>query len=159
MRTAGLQHDGWILHRLTVVPYPESGSCGPRTDWNLLHDLDLLELNLSALPFSGNHEGGHLPKIDAPADLDEQTTEKVRDLARQVFKMAGCSGFARCDFFVEEGEETRILLNEINTIPGFTQTSVYAKLWEATGLPYPDLCDRLVELALDRARTDAEHSF
>jgi len=99
--------------------------------------------------------------IAAPADLDGQTTARVRELATQVFALAGCSGLARCDFFVEERDdaEPRILLNEINTIPGFTQTSVYAKLWEATDLPYPDLCDRLVELAIERHRSESEHSF
>lgn len=99
-------------------------------------------------------------RIAAPAELDETTTSRVRDLAAQVFVMAGCSGLARCDFFVEEGQgDSRILLNEINTIPGFTRTSVYAKLWEATGLAYPDLCDRLVELALERHQSEQEHSF
>ena len=103
-------------------------------------------------------------RIAAPADLDEPTTAAVRDLATRVFTMAGCSGLARCDFFVEEpaaGEsgQSRILLNEINTIPGFTRTSVYAKLWEATGLPYPDLCNRLAELALDRHKSESDYTF
>lgn len=121
-------------------------------------------------------------RIAAPADLDEATTARVRELATRVFTMAGCSGFARVDFFVEEsgprdagadssnesGEtnlsrggtsEPRILLNEINTIPGFTRTSVYAKLWEATGLPYPDLCNRLAELALERHKSEQQHTF
>ncbi|MBN8866093.1 MAG: D-alanine--D-alanine ligase [Solirubrobacterales bacterium] len=99
-------------------------------------------------------------RIAAPADLSDEVTARVRELAARVFQLAGCSGLARCDFFVEEGEdEAKILLNEINTIPGFTTTSVYAKLWEATGLNYPDLCDRLVHLAIDRAKEEAEHSF
>ncbi len=114
-------------------------------------------------------------RIDVPADLDQETTESVRDLATQVFTLAGCSGLARCDFFVERADrdpnrsgseeagtgpdQPRVLLNEINTIPGFTRTSVYAKLWEATGLAYPELCDRLAELALARARSDSEHTF
>ena len=62
----------------------------------------------------------------------------------------GCTGLARCDFFVEPDGE--VLVNEINTIPGFTETSVYAKLFEASGIPYPELCDRLVELAVERHR-------
>ena len=65
-----------------------------------------------------------------------------------VFPLAGCSGLARCDFFVEP--DGTVLVNEINTMPGFTETSVYAKLLEAGGLAYPDLCDRLVA-ARDRA--------
>jgi D-alanine-D-alanine ligase len=73
--------------------------------------------------------------------------EEVRRLAVEVFKIVGCSGMARVDFFVtEEG----VLVNELNTIPGFTATSVYAKLWEASGVPYPELLDRLLELALER---------
>jgi D-alanine-D-alanine ligase len=73
--------------------------------------------------------------------------EEVRRLAMEVFKIVGCSGMARVDFFVtDEG----VLVNELNTIPGFTATSVYAKLWEASGVPYPELLDRLVKLALER---------
>jgi D-alanine-D-alanine ligase len=73
--------------------------------------------------------------------------EEVRRLAMEVFKIVGCSGMARVDFFVtDEG----VLVNELNTIPGFTATSVYAKLWEASGVPYPELLDRLLKLALDR---------
>ena len=73
--------------------------------------------------------------------------EEVRRLAVEVFKVVGCSGMARVDFFVtDEG----VLVNELNTIPGFTATSVYAKLWEASGVPYPELLDRLLKLALER---------
>jgi D-alanine-D-alanine ligase len=73
--------------------------------------------------------------------------DEVRRLAMEVFKIVGCSGMARVDFFVTEGG---VLVNELNTIPGFTATSVYAKLWEASGLPYPELLDRLLKLALER---------
>ena len=76
--------------------------------------------------------------------------ERLRDLARSVFTLCGCSGLARCDFFVD-GET--VLVNELNTIPGFTETSVYGKLWEAEGIPYSELCDRLVQLALERYET------
>jgi D-alanine-D-alanine ligase len=73
--------------------------------------------------------------------------EEVRRLAVEVFKIVGCAGMARVDFFVtEEG----VLVNELNTIPGFTATSVYAKLWDASGVPYPELLDRLLALALER---------
>ena len=80
-----------------------------------------------------------------PARIDEGAAERVRELAAEVFALAGCSGFARCDFFVEPGG--KVLVNEINTIPGFTETSVFAKLFEASGIPYPELCDRLAALA------------
>ena len=73
--------------------------------------------------------------------------EEVRRLAVEVFRIVGCSGMARVDFFVTDDG---VLVNELNTIPGFTATSVYAKLWEASGVPYPELLDRLLELALER---------
>jgi D-alanine-D-alanine ligase len=74
--------------------------------------------------------------------------EEVRRLAVEVFRLVGCAGMARVDFFVTE--EDGVLVNELNTIPGFTATSVYAKLWDATGVPYPELLDRLLQLALER---------
>jgi D-alanine-D-alanine ligase len=73
--------------------------------------------------------------------------EEVRRLAVEVFKIVGCSGMARVDFFVTDDA---VLVNELNTIPGFTATSVYAKLWEASGVPYPELLDRLLRLAVER---------
>ena len=76
------------------------------------------------------------------------SSPRVRDLAVTAFELGGCAGLARCDFFVEP--DGAILVNEINTMPGFTETSVYAKLWAASGLDYPALCDRLVTLAVER---------
>jgi D-alanine-D-alanine ligase len=73
--------------------------------------------------------------------------EEVRRLAVEVFKIVGCSGMARVDFFVTDDG---VLVNELNTIPGFTSTSVYAKLWDASGVPYAELLDRLLDLALER---------
>jgi D-alanine-D-alanine ligase len=90
-------------------------------------------------------EGGM--ELVVPAPLEGATLDRVRELAAQVFSLTGCSGMARCDFFVNEGE---VLVNEINTIPGFTETSVYSKLFEASGVSYPDLCGRLVQLAVER---------
>ena len=72
----------------------------------------------------------------------------MRELAVRAFRAIDCAGIARVDFFIE-GDE-RVLVNEINTIPGFTATSAYPRLWEATGLPYPALIARLIELALER---------
>jgi len=95
--------------------------------------------------------------LAVPAEIGDGAVAELRKLSAEVFVLAGCSGLARCDFFVEEGG--RILLNEVNTIPGFTQTSVYAKLWEASGLAYPELCSRLVELAIERHQEEARHSF
>ncbi len=95
--------------------------------------------------------------LAVPAEIGDETTAELRRLAAEVFTLAGCAGLARCDFFVEE--DGSVLLNEVNTIPGFTQTSVYAKLWEASGLKYPDLLNRLIELALERHTSEASHSF
>ena len=93
-------------------------------------------------------EGGM--ELRVPAEVSEAARERVRELARRVFTLCGCSGLARCDFFVA-GEE--VLVNELNTIPGFTETSVYGKLFEADGISYPELCDRLIELAIERYET------
>jgi D-alanine-D-alanine ligase len=82
-----------------------------------------------------------------PARISEAARERVRELAVTAFRLAGCSGLARADFFVD-GED--VLLNELNTMPGFTQTSVYGKLWDHSGVPYPELCDRLVRIAIER---------
>jgi D-alanine-D-alanine ligase len=100
-------------------------------------------------------EGGM--ELRVPAPLEEAATARVRELAIAVFELAGCSGLARCDFFVGPGGE--VLVNEINTMPGFTETSVYAKLWEAGGIAYPDLCDRLVELAVERYHRARSYEF
>jgi len=83
-----------------------------------------------------------------PAPLPVETLEEVRRLAVAAFRAIDCAGMARVDFFL--APEGRLLVNEVNTIPGFTQISMYPKLWEASGLPYPDLIDRLIELALER---------
>lgn len=84
-----------------------------------------------------------------PASLPTRTTEDIRDLAVRAYKAIDCAGMARADFFVEKATG-RVYLNEVNTIPGFTTISMYPKLWEATGLPYAKLVDRLIELALER---------
>jgi D-alanine-D-alanine ligase len=86
-------------------------------------------------------------RLRVPADLPVPTSERVRDLARRAFAAVGCAGMARVDFFVAQGDE--VLVSELNTIPGFTPTSVYAKLFAAAGIDYPELVGRLVDLALE----------
>jgi D-alanine-D-alanine ligase len=86
-------------------------------------------------------------ELVVPARISDAARERVRELAVTAFRLAGCSGLARADFFVD-GED--VLLNELNTMPGFTQTSVYGKLWDHSGIPYPELCDRLVRIAIER---------
>jgi D-alanine-D-alanine ligase len=91
-----------------------------------------------------------------PAGISETAAERVRELAQRVFRVCGCSGLARCDFFVD-GEN--VLVNELNTIPGFTETSVYGKLLEASGIAYAALCDRLVQLALEKHEDSRSYEF
>jgi D-alanine-D-alanine ligase len=100
-------------------------------------------------------EGGM--ELRVPAPIGEEAIANVREMAVAVFGLAGCSGLARCDFFVEP--DGSVLVNEINTMPGFTDTSVYAKLFEATGIDYPTLCDRLVQLAVERHRESRSYEF
>jgi D-alanine-D-alanine ligase len=88
-------------------------------------------------------------ELVVPARVPDAVAEEVRRLAVETFRRVGCSGLARVDFFVE-GE--RVLVNELNTMPGFTPTSVYPKLWAASGLSFPALCDRLLDLALERVQ-------
>jgi D-alanine-D-alanine ligase len=87
-------------------------------------------------------------ELRIPAPLDAALTEKVRALALRAFTVLCCDGMARVDMFVKDTGE--VLVNEINTIPGFTRISMYPKLWEASGVSYQELVDRLIALALER---------
>ena len=84
-----------------------------------------------------------------PANIPRATAEEVRRQAIKAFLALDLSGLARVDFFLEQ-ETGQIYINEVNTLPGFTQISMYPKLWEASGLPYSQMLDRLIELAIDR---------
>ncbi len=88
-------------------------------------------------------------ELRVPADLSPELTRGVQEIAVRAFKAIDGSGLARVDFFLERGTN-KILLNEINTIPGFTSVSMYPRMWEQTGLTYSDLIDRLIQLALER---------
>ncbi|MFJ4142396.1 D-alanine--D-alanine ligase [Pseudomonas sp. NPDC089734] len=91
---------------------------------------------------------GDQARIAIPAELAPELSEQVRDVALQAYRVLGCAGLSRVDFFVTEARD--IIINEINTIPGFTSISMYPKLWQATGLSYAGLIDRLIVLALER---------
>ena len=86
--------------------------------------------------------------IIVPARIPDETAARVQSLAIDSFIATECEGMARVDFFVRDDGE--VVVNELNTIPGFTATSVYARLFEASGIPYPELLDRLIQLALER---------
>jgi D-alanine-D-alanine ligase len=90
--------------------------------------------------------------LEIPARLDPATAEEVRRLAVRSFTVLCCEGMARVDMFVRK--DGRVLVNEINTIPGFTRISMYPKLWEASGIPYRELIDRLITLAMERFETE-----
>jgi len=97
--------------------------------------------------YAAKYDEGGMDLV-VPARISDESTRRVQELAVASFVAADCEGMARVDFFVREDGE--VLVNELNTIPGFTATSVYAKLFEASGIPYPELLDRLVALALER---------
>ena len=86
-----------------------------------------------------------------PADIPKWAVRKIQYIACKAFKVLDCSGMARVDFLVQ-GKGSKIFLNEINTIPGFTSISMFPKLWEASGLSYPDLLDKVIQLAIERHR-------
>lgn len=95
--------------------------------------------------FSAKYQNSDSKTVEAP-DLPEELTKKVRELAIKAYKAADCQGLSRVDFFVDD-KENKIYINEINTLPGFTEISMYPKLWEKSGLTYTELLDKLIELA------------
>jgi D-alanine-D-alanine ligase len=115
---------------------PEASVCGEVIPANEWYDYDDKYL-----------EGRTQLRIPAP--LDQALADRIRRMAVDAFKAIDGAGLARVDFLLEK-ESGTVFLNEINTFPGFTAGSMYPKLWEATGLPYAELLDRLISLALDR---------
>lgn len=95
-------------------------------------------------------------RTEVPANLPQETIEQIQRDAIRAFQAIDGSGLARVDFFIER-ETNRIIINEINTMPGFTSISMYAKMWEASGIPYTELIDRLIALALERHRDKARN--
>jgi D-alanine-D-alanine ligase len=107
--------------------------------------------------YEAKYEPGGV-ELRVPARIPEAAVADVRRLAVETFLRVGCAGLARVDFFVEDGG--RVLVNELNTLPGMTPTSAFPRLWEATGVPWPQACDRLLRLALERHRAErGSHAF
>jgi D-alanine-D-alanine ligase len=100
---------------------------------------------------------GSVPII--PAKLTKKQSQQVQAMALDAFRACDCAGLARVDFLLEAGDQGRLYLNEINTMPGFTSISMYPKLWEASGVKYRDLISRLIELALERKREQEQISY
>jgi D-alanine-D-alanine ligase len=98
--------------------------------------------------------------LEIPAKLPKDVAEEIRAYALRAYQLIDSAGMARVDFFVEK-DTNKIYLNELNTIPGFTTISMYPKLWEASGLPYAKLVDRLIELAMERKaeRDRTSHTY
>jgi D-alanine-D-alanine ligase len=131
----------------------EAASGGVEVECSVLGDLDPrvsppgeIVLRSEFYDYAAKYEEGGMTLV-VPARIGEAASAEVARIATEAFTRADCSGLARADFFVE-GE--RVLLNELNTMPGFTATSVYAKLWAAAGLAYPRLIEELCAVALER---------
>jgi D-alanine-D-alanine ligase len=106
--------------------------------------------------YASKYDEGGMDLI-VPPELPADVIEQVQRAAVEAFRVTECEGMARADCFVVEGD--RVVVNELNTIPGFTATSVYAKLFEASGVPYPELLRRLIELALERQERRAKLEY
>ncbi len=152
---AAFCHDPWVI--------VEAMSTGVEVECSLLgptHAAQASEpgeivLDADWYDFAAKYEPGGM-RLVVPARISPTARDGVRSTAIAAFARFGCTGLARADFFVE-GDT--VLLNELNTMPGFTATSVYAKLWEAGGLPYEDLVTRLCELAVERHAQERSHRF
>jgi D-alanine-D-alanine ligase len=146
-------YDEWLLIEEAIV--------GREIEVAVLGDRDLtVSVPGEVIPgaefytYADKYEDG-VAKIVIPAPLSNDQAAEVRDLAARAFNATRCEGMARVDFFLEEGGRG-FLLNEINTIPGFTPISQYPRLLEASGVPYAELLDRLIDLAIERGRRRTE---
>lgn len=99
--------------------------------------------------YHAKYEDGGESKLLIPAPISKEKEDEIRKLAIRAYKALGCSGLSRVDFFLGK-EKDKVYLNEVNTMPGFTQISMYPKLWDATGIAYPELIDKLIILAQER---------
>lgn len=117
---------------------PAASVCGEIDSGAEFYDYDAKYINDTSVAY-------------VPARIDEEVSEKVRELAIQAYQALGCRGLSRVDFFVTY-EDNRIVFNEINTLPGFTSISMYPKLFEASGIAYSQLIDKLLELAMEETK-------
>lgn len=99
--------------------------------------------------YEAKYQSGDNSRVIIPAELDKKTTKTIQEFAVRAFKALDCSGLSRVDFFVQR-ETGDIYINEINTMPGFTNISMYPKLWEASGIAYTELISKVIELAVER---------
>jgi D-alanine-D-alanine ligase len=166
---AGALEDAFAHDGLAIVEAPAVGKeveCGVLGDLGGAYDAPIETTAFASEPgeirFAGDfydYGSKYSPgamELRIPAGISTTAREQLRALAVRVFEATGCEGLARVDFFVD-GE--RVLVNELNTMPGFTPTSVYAKLLDASGVPYPELVDRLCRLALERHKRARSFSY
>ena len=141
------QHDEKVLvEELVEGIEVEIGVLGNRTPVASLPG-EIVVTNNEWYDYEAKYDEGEMDLL-VPARITPEQIERAQTLAVEAFVATDCEGMARADMFVRSDGE--VLVNELNTIPGFTSTSVYAQLFDASGLPYPQLLDRLIELALDR---------
>lgn len=114
---------------------PEASVCGEIAATHMFYDYDAKYIDADGAVLS------------IPAQISEQAAEKIREISRQVFTTLECRGLTRVDVFLNENDD--VIINEVNTIPGFTKISMYPKLWEHSGITYPQLIDRLIQLAIE----------
>lgn len=122
--------------------FPQASVCGEIISGRDFYDYEAKYLEPSS-------------KTIVPADLPEEISVEIRRLAVNAFQAVGAAGLSRVDFFYQQ-QTGAVVINEINTMPGFTEISMFPKLWEATGVPYPKLIDKLIELALERHASKGE---
>ncbi len=156
----GVAVEGALRHDPRVIV--EAQASGIEVECSVLGNEDAIasvpgEIDAHAdwYDFEAKYEEGGMELI-VPPRISGSAQKRVQELALEVFHLLGCSGLARCDFFVD-GED--VFVNELNTLPGFTDTSVYGKLLAASGVPYPDLCDRLVKLGAERYKRLKSYAF
>jgi D-alanine-D-alanine ligase len=142
----------------------EAGADGREVECSVLGNRDPIASQPGEIMLAAGEEGWYdyaakyTPggmELIVPARLPEEVRERVRELAVQAFLASGCTGLARADFFVLAGGE--VLVNELNTMPGFTETSVFGSLFAASGITYPELLHRLVALAVEQHAADRAH--
>ncbi len=143
---AGREVECAVLGSLTGGPAGQSVDGRPASPRALASPLGEIVFGGQFYDYEAKYTPGGMQLI-VPARISATAERRARELALEVFAAAGCHGLARVDFFVD-GE--RVLVNELNTMPGFTPTSVYAKLIDAAGIQYPVLVDRLCRLAVER---------
>lgn len=122
--------------------YPEASTCGE------------IVLNSEFYAYDTKYIDDGGAQVMVPANIDAAINDHIRDVAVQAYQALGCSGMARVDVFLTA--ENKVVINEINTLPGFTNISMYPKLWQASGLGYSELITRLIELALERHRANSQ---